>query len=166
MSWSHRTLRKLGWGQRHECTLSWVHAGQERGLSTLVPLFCTGILAVMLQKVVAVSMVGRTLVLFFNFIPWAREGKTENTITKSLSAQIFTLSMSHERSWQEVCNKNQLDTDPTDPGRGRCCIEALNTWTCPCPFLGSQKGRNISAVLEVLTKNYLPTDIHTREVSH
>lgn len=66
---------KACWGQKHECSLNRVHAGRERGLSTLVPLFCTSILAVMLQKVVAVSMIGRALVLFFNLIPWARGKK-------------------------------------------------------------------------------------------
>jgi len=71
---------KACWGQKHECSLNRVHAGRERGLSTLVPLFCTSILAVMLQKVVAVSMIGRALVLFFNLVPWARGRKKTYTI--------------------------------------------------------------------------------------
>lgn len=49
----------------------------------------------MLQKVVAVSMVGRALVLFFNLIPWAREGKKENTIIKVFfSLDIHSLHVS------------------------------------------------------------------------
>lgn len=69
--------------------------GERGGLSTLVPLFCTGVLAVMLQQVVAVSMVVRALVLFFNLIPWARKGKKENTIRKvSFSFDTHSLHVS------------------------------------------------------------------------
>lgn len=49
----------------------------------------------MLQKVVAVSVVGRALVLFFNLIPWAREGKKENTIINiSFGLDIHSLHVS------------------------------------------------------------------------
>lgn len=46
----------------------------------------------MLQKVVAVSMVGRTLVLFFNLIPWAREGKKRKHHHESLFQLGYSLS--------------------------------------------------------------------------
>lgn len=49
-----------------------------------VPLLRAGILAVMLQQVVAVSMIGRALVLFFNLIPWARGGKERKYHCESL----------------------------------------------------------------------------------
>lgn len=50
-----------------------VHAGDAGGPCMLVPLLCAGILAVMLQQVVAVPVIGRALVLLFNVIPWAGE---------------------------------------------------------------------------------------------
>lgn len=103
---------KACWGQKHECSLNRVHAGRERGLSTLVPLFCTSILAVMLQKVVAVSMIGRALVLFFNLIPWARGRKKTYTIMQvSFSLVICLLHF----PWEILTEDLKLSKKKKDP---------------------------------------------------
>lgn len=53
----------------------------------------------MLQQVVAVSMIGRALVLFFNLIPWARGGGKKKKIPSmkvSFSLDICSLHFSRE----------------------------------------------------------------------
>lgn len=129
---------KACWGQKHECSLNRVHAGRERGLSTLVPLFCTSILAVMLQKVVAVSMIGRALVLFFNLIPWARgrKKKTYTIMQVSFSLvicllhfpwEILTedLKLSKKKKTQHKNQHEQKKPICTDPESSKCCVQVL-----------------------------------------
>lgn len=158
---------KACWGQKHECSLNWVHAGRERGLSTLVPLFCTSILAVMLQQMVTVSMIGRALVLFFNLIPWAGEGKERKYHYGSLFqlGYLLTLLLMRDPDRMSKTNKNPTPIC-TYPESGRCCLEALNTQNSLCIFLGALRREKQLSYASGTNQEQSPNRHHARRVSH
>lgn len=92
----------------------------------------------MLQQVVAVSMIGRALVLFFNLIPWAREGKKRKYHHESLFQLGYLLAPLLMRNSDRRSKPNK---NPTlmcrDPESSRWCLGALNTQTSPCVFPGA-----------------------------